>query len=135
MKTQKDESEYFNELKLLVKNYLAARYKLLKYELYEKSASLAASILSSLTIMLLFFFTLFFISVAGGFYLGQLYDNYALGFLWVAGVYMALLVMVILFRKWLSEKMIADGIIRHLTKNERIQPEAGEDELLSESGE
>lgn len=111
-------TDYFQELKVLVTDYLAARIKLIKYEVFEKTAKITASLFSSFVIAMLVFFLLFFLSIALGFYLGAFFDSYGTGFLLVTGLYLLMLVPFVLFRKSLIEKLIINRIIEELTDNE-----------------
>ena len=109
---------FFQELKLLVSDYLAARMKLLKYEVYEKTAKISAALFSSLVIAMLSSLLLFFLSIALGFYLGSLFNSYGTGFLIVTGFYLVLLLPFILFRKTWIEKTIVNRVIEQLMENE-----------------
>ena len=65
---EREPIDFFQELKLLVADYLSARLKLIKYEVYEKTAKIAATLFSSLVIAMLASFLLFFLSITLGFY-------------------------------------------------------------------
>lgn len=112
------EPDFFQDLKILVTDYLAARLKLLKYEVFEKTAKITASLFSSFVIAMLVFFMLFFLSLALGFYFGAFFESYGTGFLMVTGLYLILLIPFIIFRKSLMEKLIINRLIEQLTENE-----------------
>lgn len=111
-------NDYFQELKILVTDYLAARIKLIKYEVFEKTAKITASLFSSFVIAMLAFFMLFFLSIALGFYFGAVLDSIGTGFLIVTGIYLVLLIPFIIFRKSLIEKLIINRMIEQLTEKE-----------------
>lgn len=111
-------ADFFQELKLLVTDYLSARIELLKYEVYEKTAKIAAALFSSFVIAMLSFLLLFFLSIALGFYLGTLFNSVGTGFLVVAGLYLVLLMPFIFFRKSWIEKQIVNRLIAQLTEKE-----------------
>ena len=115
---EREPIDFFQELKLLVTDYLSARIKLFKYEVYEKSAKIAAALFSSFVIVLLAFLLLFFLSIALGFYFGSLFNSIGTGFLVVAGFYLVLLVPFLFFRKSWIEKLIADRLIKQLAEEE-----------------
>jgi hypothetical protein len=115
---EEEPKNFFQELKQLVTEYLAARMKLLKYEVYEKSAKIAATLFSSLVTFLLTCMVLFFLSISVGFYVGSLLNSYGAGFLIVTGFYFVLLLPFLLARKSLIEKRIIDRIIEKLMEKE-----------------
>lgn len=115
---EREPADFFQELKILVADYLAARLKLIKYEIYEKTAKIAASLFSALVIVLLVMIVLLFSSISLGFYLGALFENTGTGFLAVTGLYLILLVPFIFFRKKWIEKIIVNRVIDQLTEKE-----------------
>ena len=102
----------------MVADYFSAKIQLLKYDIYEKSAKLSATLFSSLVIAMLASMMLLFLSLALGFYLGSVFDSYGTGFLVVTGIYLAILLPFILFRKSWIEKTIINRIIEQLTEKE-----------------
>ncbi len=110
--------DFFQELKVLITDYVAARFKLLKYEVYEKTAKIAASLFSSLVIVLLVSLLIFFLSIALGFYLGALFNSNGSGFMVVSGLYLIVLVPFVIFRKSWIEKQIVNKLIGELTEKE-----------------
>ena len=113
-----EKEDFFPELKLLVSDYLAARLRLIKYEVYEKSAKISAMLFSSLVIAMLASMILFFLSIALGFYLGSVLESYGTGFMIVTGFYIILLMPFILFRKNWIEKSIINSVIERLMEKE-----------------
>lgn len=111
-------AEFFQELKLLVSDYLTARLKLFKYEIYEKSAKISATLFSSLVIAMLASMILFFLSIALGFYLGSVLNSYGTGFMIVTGFYILLLLPFIFFRKSWIEKSIINRMVEQLMEKE-----------------
>ena len=115
---EREPIDFFQELKLLVADYLSARLKLIKYEVYEKTAKIAATLFSSLVIAMLASFLLFFLSITLGFYFGSLFNSYGTGFLVVTGFYLILLIPFLFFRKNWIEKIIINRLIEQLTEKE-----------------
>jgi uncharacterized membrane protein YqjE len=115
---ERDSTEFFQELKLMVTDYLSARIQLIKFEFYEKTAKISAALFSSLVIVLLASLMLFFLSIALGFYLGALFDSYGTGFLMVTGLYLLMLLPFIFFRKNWIEKTIINRLLEELTEKE-----------------
>ena len=118
MTMEREPTDFFQELKLLVADYLSARLKLIKYEVYEKTAKIAATLFSSLVIAMLASFLLFFLSITLGFYFGSLFNSNGTGFLVVTGFYLILLIPFLFFRKNWIEKIIINRLIEQLTEKE-----------------
>ncbi len=110
--------EFFQELKVMITDYLDARIKLLKYEIYEKTAKISSSLFSAFVIVMLAFLVLFFLSIALGFYFGTLFNSYGTGFILVTVLYLILLIPFLLFRKNWIERIIINRIIEQLTEKE-----------------
>jgi len=120
-----EKSPVISELRQLITEYFDARLKLIKLETFEKIAKVTAVLFSSLVVALLAFFLLFFLSMSAGFYLGKIFDNLALGFLAVTGLYLILFVLVLLMKKDLLENFLIERIIGELTKKEGDDEQAG----------
>ena len=118
MMEKREAVDFFLDLKVLMTDYLTARIKLLKLEVFEKTAKISATLFSSLVIAMLASLMLFFLSIALGFYFGAVFDSYGTGFMVVTGLYLLLLIPFILFRKSLIEKLIINRLIEQLTENE-----------------
>ena len=108
----------FIEFKQLITDYLDARLKLLKLEVFEKTAKVTAALFSSLVAALLVFFLMFFLSLSAGFYLGTVFGGTALGFLAVTAFYLIIFIVVMLKKKEFLEKYIVDRVIAELTRKE-----------------
>ena len=122
MMEKRETVDFFLDLKVLMTDYLTARIKLLKLEVFEKTAKISATLFSSLVIAMLASLMLFFLSIALGFYFGAVFDSYGTGFMVVTGLYLLLLVPFILFRKSLIEKLIINRLIEQLTEKEEDEP-------------
>ena len=122
---EREPIDFFQELKVLVADYLSARIRLIRFEIFEKTAKISALLFSSLVIAMLGSMILFFLSIALGFYLGSLFNSYGTGFLVVTGFYVVLLLPFILFRKNWIEKTIVNKIIDQLMEKEEDEPLAG----------
>ena len=76
----------FTELKEDISTYARLKLRLLKLMAIERTAIVLAVLSHSLILLLLSFFTVLFLFVALGCYLGELLDSPALGFLIVGGI-------------------------------------------------
>lgn len=110
--------DFFQDFKVLMTDYLTARLKLLKIEVYEKTAKISATLFSSLMIAILAFMLLFFLSIALGFYFGTIFNSYGTGFMIVTGLYLLILLPFLFFGKGLIEKLIVNRMIEQLMEKE-----------------
>lgn len=95
----------------LLKNYLDKRIKLLKLELVAVMANIGSNLVSAVLILIFILFILLMLNLAIGFYIGQLMDNIALGFLIVGGFYLLIFVVYLTFGKKKIDKRIKDIIV------------------------
>lgn len=94
------------------RQYLKLQLDYLRLESAEKLAKVGSSLIATLVIAVFALLTLLMLTVAAGFYLGQRWDSYALGFLAVAGFYAFLAVLVSVFKeRWLTNPILT-SIIR-----------------------
>lgn len=96
-----------------IKEYASKRIDLLKIEATEKS-SISAGVIAYLVILLVafgFFIILFNFGLA--FLIGKALDNYSFGFLIVAGFYLFIMILVVVFKKKIVN-MVADKVIQFL---------------------
>lgn len=110
--------DFFQDLKILISDYLTARIKLIKYELLEGIAKITASLFSSIVIVILACLMLFFLSIALGFYFGEMFNSFGTGFMIVTGIYFVMLIPFIFFRKIWIEKLIVNRLIAMFTEKE-----------------
>jgi len=97
--------------------YVTLKLKLFQLVIYEKSGSAMSFLLYGLIVLLVIFFSVLFLFLALGFYLGELMRSMALGMVSVAALYILFLCLLILFRKkiqlWVMNLFLAE-----ITKND-----------------
>lgn len=96
-----------------IKEYASKRIDLLKIEATEKS-SLSAGVITYFVIMLVafgFFIILFNFGIA--FLIGEALGNQSYGFLIVAGFYLLIMILVMIFKKKIVNS-VADQVIKFL---------------------
>ncbi len=113
-----EQPSFFKDLKIIILDYFEAKIDLYKIGAYEKVAKVSAVLISSFIIAMLCFFLLLFLSISAGFFFAQLLHSNALGFLIIFGIYLILLLILIIFRKKLLEKYIANKVIEQLFEKE-----------------
>lgn len=93
-------------------DYLETLYKLNVVRATKKASDIASGVVNS---VLLFFFTLcilLFLSVAAAWWLGDVFNSPALGFLSVAGFYLILVIILLALRKNVITPFIKNSLIR-----------------------
>ncbi len=103
---EKEAEKIFCELREDISTYLQLKYKLLKLNATERVAKLIAILSQGIILILLFFFTILFLFLALGFFLGDCLGSTALGFLIVGGIYLGLVVAFLLGRHKVQEKIV-----------------------------
>lgn len=87
-----------------IKEDLQLRKRLLILNIVEGASRMSSWLSVSFVIVIVVFSILFFLLAAAAFYLGELWNNMALGFLVIAGVYLVLSI----FGLWLAHQKIRD---------------------------
>ncbi|MCF8218590.1 MAG: hypothetical protein K9I29_04130 [Bacteroidales bacterium] len=100
-----------------LENYISSRILLLKIEGTEKVSKTLAVLLKRIVLLMFLGSFVFFLSVAIGLYIGDLYNSYIIGFSAVAGLHLLLLLLLYLFRKPLIERPVKDEIVRTAFKD------------------
>lgn len=103
---EKDAGKIFVELKEDIITYAGLKLRFLKLTAIERAARLMAVLSHGIILMLLIFFTVLFLFIALGFYLGELLDDTSLGFLVVGGIYLLLTFIAIGARGRIREKLM-----------------------------
>lgn len=80
----------FTDLKEEVSAYVELKLRLWKLVAIERTAGVLSSLSHGLILVLFAFFTVLFLFVALGFFLGDLFGSIALGFLIIGGIYFIL---------------------------------------------
>ncbi len=92
---ENDPEKIFACLKDEISNYAGLRLRLLKLMAIERAAGFLSALSHSLILLLWAFFTVLFLFIALGFYLGDLLGSVALGFLIVGGIYLMLILLFV----------------------------------------
>ena len=116
MSDQQNKEHFFKDFKNVIVDYLQNRLQLAKISVYEKVAKIIAVIFSGIILVILFFFTIVFLSLLAGFYFSEYYGSNFYGFGIVAAVYFIMFLILLLFRKQLLEKFIINAVITILFK-------------------
>jgi len=108
------ESDKLDVLNERFKSYVNTKTQLIKLELVERSAVLASGLFAWVLILLFLLLSLLFLSIGVGVYIGQVLENYYLGFISVAGFYALIVIVLFLSRSKLVELPIRNAILKQL---------------------
>ena len=97
-----------------VGDYAETFYKLSLVRLTKKVSDVASGVVNSVLIFFISLCILLFISFAGAWWLGDVVENRALGFLLIAAFYLLLIFILILMRKKVISPFIRNTLIRKI---------------------
>jgi len=95
-------------------DYAETFYKLNLLRLTKKVSDVASVVVNSVLIFFISLCILLFISVAGAWWLGDIVQNRALGFLIIAGFYLLIILVLVLMRKKVISPFIRNTLIRKI---------------------
>ncbi len=113
----KDAGQIFRELKDDITTYAELKFDLFKLSAYEGVGKVAGLLSYGLILMFLAFFALLFVFFSVGFFLGELFNSIGLGFACVALIYILLMILVIINKRWVQVKVVNE-VIEALTTND-----------------
>ena len=95
-------------------DYAETFYKLSLVRLTKKISDVASGVVNSVLIFFISLCILLFISFAGAWWLGDVVENRALGFLLIAAFYLLLIFILVLMRKKIISPFIRNTLIRKI---------------------
>ena len=95
-------------------DYAETFYKLSLVRLTKKISDVASGVVNSVLIFFISLCILLFISFAGAWWLGDVVENRALGFLLIAAFYLVLIFILVLMRKKIISPFIRNTLIRKI---------------------
>lgn len=98
------------------KEYLETQFELLKLKGISRMSRILGSLIVDASKVLLTLLIVFFVSLALGFYLGELLGSYSLGFLSTGGIFLVILLIIRAVEPKLEAKFMDLTIKRILTK-------------------
>lgn len=110
------ESNFFTDTINLLKQYISDRITLVKLQSIEKVSTFAAGIASGVTLAVLGLFFLVFLSITLGFLFASWLDSNTAGFGIVAGIYLLLIIIIVVFGKKIFGNLITKKIIQNSFK-------------------
>ena len=118
MEQPPEKEHFFSDLKKLIVDYLQNRLELVRLSAFEKIAKIIALLFSGMILTMLLFFSVLFISLMMGFYFSNLFQNTFYGFAIVAGFYLIVFIVLLIYRKQLIEKFIINAVVKVLFEEE-----------------
>tara|TARA_R110002049_G_scaffold247413_9_gene421608 strand:+ start:3099 stop:3440 length:342 start_codon:yes stop_codon:yes gene_type:complete len=106
-----------NEILDDAKEYGSHQVELVKLEVVEKTATVSAELLTHLILGVIAFILLLFISIAGGFILGEAFNSVALGFLTIAGIYTLIFIILFIWKDSLLKKNFTNYTIKKMLED------------------
>ncbi|MBN2164935.1 MAG: phage holin family protein [Marinilabiliaceae bacterium] len=100
-----------NELKNAAKDYTDAQIHYFKLQIVENLSSLFSGMIFKIILTLLSLFAALLCSMALSFYLGNIFNNIALGFLAGGSVFLVLIGVLFVIKKNIIEKPIIESLI------------------------
>jgi hypothetical protein len=113
---------FFVESKKLLENYVKDRILLIKLEASRSAANATAGIVNGVLLAVFGLFALIFVSITLGFVFSKLTGSFIWGFGIVSAIYIALIVTVIIAKKWLSKK-VANAVISSIYSKKKEEKE------------
>jgi len=104
--------EDINKIKKDVQEYVETRLDLTRLHVAENLSRIISSAATIAIIGYMLFLILLFVSFAAGYFLAARLQSNVMGFLCVAGFYLILLVVFVLFRKQIVERPVIQAIIK-----------------------
>jgi hypothetical protein len=95
-----------------IRDYFEVRLDQLKLHTAENISRILSNTANLVIIGYLMFFILLFLSIAGGYFFGTLFNSNELGFLCITGFYLLILLIFLFYRKKLVDKPIIQAIVK-----------------------
>jgi hypothetical protein len=103
-----------NDLRRDVQEYIEVKLDLIRLHTAENLSRILSNTAAAAVIGYLLFLIIMFISLSAGFFIGSRLNSNELGFLCVAGFYMVLLLLFLVFRKRIIERPVVRSVMKLL---------------------
>lgn len=109
--SEKKLSENLAELSSLAKSYIDSYFTLIKLQFLEKTSRIGTFLISSVIMIMIISFAVFFATFAFSYWFGKHYGSFAEGFLLSTGFYILLAIILFVFRK----KIIGNAVVKSIS--------------------
>lgn len=106
-------NSFFGEYRERIEGYIQNRLRLIQLQLTQKTANLSATLTWVMLFAGILFFLILSLSLMLGFYLGERWGSYWLGFAFVAGIFLLKIIFLLLFRKPI-QRMVTNRVIESM---------------------
>lgn len=106
-------NSFFGEYRERIEGYIQNRLRLIQLQLTQKTANLSATLTWVMLFVGILFFLILSLSLMLGFYLGERWGSYWLGFAFVAGIFLLKIIFLLLFRKPI-QRMVTNRVIESM---------------------
>ena len=96
------------------RQYIDQQIEYLRLQTAEKIAKTTSDLITVGVLFILALMVVIFLSIALGFYLGALFNSYALAFLCIAGLYLLASVLIIFFKEVIITNPVLNMVIRNI---------------------
>jgi hypothetical protein len=124
--TEEKKENFFVETKKLLEQYIQDRILLFKLEMSKKAAATTATIVNGVALGLFALFALVFISITLGFVFSELTGSFIWGFGIVSAIYIVLVVICIVAKKWVTRK-VTNAVIGSIYSKNKAEKEKEDD--------
>lgn len=114
---EKNPEQIFDNIKKDVVTYFELRFEYLKLSTYERTGKVLGVLSYGLILLFAAFFAFLFIFLSLGFFLGELFNSMGLGFVCVAVLYIAFVLIVVINRNRIKIK-VGNEIVSALMSND-----------------
>lgn len=115
---EKDLGQIFHELKEDLSEYVELKLELLKLTTYERAGKLVAVLSYGLAMVVLALLATLFLFIALGIFLGELLHSISAGLAIIGGIYLLIIGLLILSKKWFVVK-VWNIVISALTNEDK----------------
>lgn len=129
---EEKKENFFVESKKLLEKYIQDRILLFKLEMSKKAATTAASVVNGVSMALFGLFAMIFLSITLGFVFSELTGSFIWGFAIVTLLYVALVVIMIVARKWISRK-VSNAVVNAIYSGSKTQNKQEDDSYSSKN--
>jgi hypothetical protein len=118
---------YFNQTGKMARKYLETRLDLIKLQAAGKLSKALGLFFSIMMAFLLFFFVVVFLGMVVGFWIGEMTGSYTIGFSCAAGFFILLLAILLIFRKSLIQRPLANMLVAEMVEGMMDEEEEEEE--------
>ena len=114
---ENNQENIFSKLKADFTTYIELKFEYLKLNTYERTSRVLGILSYGVVLLFSAFFAFLFIFLAFGFFLGELFNSYGMGFGTVSVIYLLFIWMIVANKEAICNK-VQNEIISALTANE-----------------